>query len=104
MKGRDSALFNGILIGGGIMFFAVAYLMYSIGEGVEALAEKLAAQTAEINAAYGLSLQVTVPELLPIHDAMFGCIILGIIALAIGIGAECYGRAKAGSSKEDKGD
>ena len=104
MKGRDNALLNGMAIGGGIMFFGVAYLMYSIGEGVEELVARLSTQVAEINAAHGLSIEVTWAGILPLREAMFVCIIAGILLLALGIGTEAYQRAKEGSSKGDKED
>ena len=102
MKGRDSALFNGMVKGISFLFFGGAVVFYAVEKALEDLEERLAAQAAEINAKCGLvNVEVTTPDPLLVQKVMFVCIILGIIALAIGIGAEAYQRAKQSSKKEE---
>jgi len=87
---RNSALGNGFFIGVGVSSFGAGYLahyFYGTLAHVTSIISEIAPEGSEL---------LTSVEVLKAagDKALLGCVIVGIICLAIGIGNEAYQRAK----------
>jgi len=89
MKGRGEALGNGVLIGLGIGGSIIAW-------GAHLLKDTLMKKISEA----GLEAE-NISLMLQLEELFFALVILSIIAIAIGVGLELYGRAKQSGKKEE---